>query len=140
MGELASSAVASSRLSKLIEAQTDQAQSGALAAKEQARKTGVEADILSAEVPFSAFNAKEKSRQVSTQSTILANTLQKAIADADLAKFDVNQLAPIRKRYQELMAAAAELGIPEKQADAQFWESAGDLGKLATFIRQFIKR
>lgn len=68
---------------------------------------------------------------------------------AELAQRDVNlkdvqvkyadELAQIEKRYREAMAKAAEAGVPAAQAEAAFWQDAGELGKLAVFLKGLFK-
>lgn len=50
------------------------------------------------------------------------------------------ELAAIEKRYREAMAKAAEAGIPAAEAEAAFWADAGELGKLAAFIKTMLRR
>lgn len=68
---------------------------------------------------------------------------------AELARRDVNlkdvqvkyadQLAVIETRYRKAMAQAAEAGVPAAQAEAAFWADAGELGKLAVFLKGMFK-
>lgn len=83
-------------------------------------------------------------------------TADKTVADtdvsrlnADLARGDLNlkqiqlryadELAKVEVAYKAAMSKAAQAGVPAAQADAAFWQSAGDLGRWAAFIKSLMK-
>lgn len=69
--------------------------------------------------------------------------------NADLARGEVtlqevkikyaDQLAKIETDYRRAMAEAEALKIPAARAEAAFWANAGELGKLAAFIKSLVK-
>lgn len=50
-----------------------------------------------------------------------------------------DQLAKIETDYRKAMAEAEQLRIPAARAEAAFWANAGELGKLAVFIKSLIR-
>jgi len=66
--------------------------------------------------------------------------LQTALTQRDIDLKDIQikfapELARIETAYRSAMQKAAAAGVPAAEADAAFWEDAGVLGKVATFIR-----
>lgn len=75
-----------------------------------------------------------------TENVKLANALQKGELTLQQVKIQyAPQLAEIERRYREAMAKAAEAGVPAAQAEAAFWADAGELGKLAAFIKSILR-
>lgn len=87
--------------------------------------------------------------------SVVKNTASKLEADtqvsrlsAELAKGELtlqevkvkyaDELAKIEVAYRKAMAEAEQLKIPPARAEAEFWSSAGDLGKYAQFIKQLL--
>lgn len=85
----------------------------------------------------------------------VANSADKAAADADVSRLNADlakgelslqavrlkyadQLAAIEAAYRRAMATAAQAGVPQAQADAEFWENSGAWGKAAMFLKQII--
>lgn len=92
----------------------------------QAGKTKVETDLLSAEVPFSAFSAETKANTLSVQLTKLSNEAKSALHEAEtkgITERQTRALEPLVLEYQRLVNEAARLGIPEKQALADFFKN-----------------
>lgn len=66
--------------------------------------------------------------------------LQQQLAKGELTLQDVKirfapELAKIETAYRDAMAQAAKAGVPAAEADAEFWEQAGPLGKFAIFLK-----
>lgn len=117
-----------------VEANTAKTKTDTVASAEQARKTKNEADILAAEVPWSAQNAQYKSENLFTE-------VKSRIQDLGIKKVEqlsvtrnYEELQPILIAYKKAMLRAAQLGLSEKQADADFWKAVPEGKYLAPLM------
>jgi len=86
---------------------------------------------------------------VQAQAAKLTEDAGVAKLNADLARGELtlqevkikyaDQLAKIETDYRRAMAEAEALKIPAARAEAAFWANAGELGKLAVFIKSLVK-
>lgn len=123
----ASVRAASAAQVKLIAAQT-------AAAAQQARKTGAEAAAIEAELPYSAQNAQMRSEQLKTSvSKTLADLEGQRLANlsADVA---LRELQPLAIQLQQLMVLGEKLGIAEKKALNDLYESVKGMKGLERII------
>lgn len=121
----AASKIASAQL-RLLEEQANQASSAAALAESQItmnhsanEKQVMENDILRETVPFSAQNAK-------AQADVLQNTVRAGVEDVRGKTLSNDQLVamqPLLVEYQKIMNQAESLGIPERKATAEFFQS-----------------
>lgn len=104
------------------------AQTNAQTAKtqEETRGAAAQADILSEQAKYSAYNVQTQSaildQQLSQLRWQVEQTMQgarKGKIDADLAE----AMQPLSIQYQRLLNRASELGMSEKEAAAKFWEA-----------------
>lgn len=106
--------------------QNKQVDAGVQATKAQARKTDAEAQLVEAQLPYSATNAYTQSKMLEDQWTKL-----KAEAGAAMASWRINELTAnqqeealqLAREYQRLINQAERLGIPEKEATADFFKT-----------------
>lgn len=98
-----------------------------------ARKTNAEATILENEVPYSAQNAMWNAETVRAQFDKLSHEAHRLELDEILKGREITlkemsieqqeKIFPLLVRYQQLVNRATELGIPEKKATAEFFET-----------------
>lgn len=93
----------------------------------QARKTGAEASILEAEVPWSAGNAQLRSEKLFSDARVAAQQVGIAEIEAALRKRDMEALQPLREELQKALVKAENLGLSEKEAIAKLYDSFKDL-------------
>lgn len=82
----------------------------------------------------------------------IQETARKATTDADLSKLNAelaqgnvtlqqlrikyaDELTAVELAYKRAMKDAARANVPAAQADAAFWQNAGELGKWASYIK-----
>lgn len=126
----------------LVNAQTDSLRSSAKQAREAARKTGLEGDYQETVNLYSA-------RKLGAEADLMEVELDRARQRLDLEAADLKgktianvreeQLSPLLVEYQRYMNRARQLEIPEKKADADFWEGMEMYGKFAPLVLQIIK-
>lgn len=100
-----------------------------------------QAAILRDQVPFSAQTARLNFDTLSASYTKLANEAKRALHEAENAATAEKRdriLAPLVEEYQRLLNEAQRLGIPEKKATAQFFETV-PAGKWFQLIRSITK-
>jgi len=86
---------------------------------------------------------------VTAQAEKLKQDTEVARLNAELAKGELtlqevkvryaDALAQIEKAYRSAMAEAEAAKVPQAKAEAAFWENAGELGKLAAFIKSILR-
>lgn len=107
----------------------------------QTRSTNADAALKEAQIPFSAFSAQISSETLSANLTLLKNKIVTAVNEAEISKLDYKaqqELMPLAVAYQRLVNQAAELGIPEAKATAEFWKDLGESGKAAQMLRSLL--
>jgi len=111
-----------------------------------ARKEAAVADVAELErdnaVTYSAFNAGNQSRKLSTEVTILANNAKKALHEAEIAATQEQReraLAPLVEEYQRVLIQAEKLKIPEAKALAKFYETV-PAAKWAAILRSILRK
>lgn len=90
------------------------------------RKTNAEAALVEAQLPFSAKNAEVTSLTMDRNFQILGEQLEKIGQEAGQAFLNtrqMEQMQPLMQKYQQLINQAEELGMSEKKATADFWNS-----------------
>lgn len=102
------------------------------------RKTNADAQLVEAQVPFSAANAAMSSDQIMIQTNKLAREAEKAIYEMQKSRSDVEELRPLVLQYQRLLNQAAAAGIPEKEALKKFYETVPEAKWLA-IVKQLLK-
>ncbi|UDN67701.1 DNA pilot protein [robinz microvirus RP_97] len=109
----------------------------------QAGKTEAETSILRETVPFSAVNAANDAdlKALNRQNAEIAQQI--AVETRNQAEVTTKDVQPLEIAYQKFINRAAELKIPEAQADAAFWktitEEGGITGKALLFLKQLLK-
>lgn len=120
---------------KAVAAQAD-------ASAAQAEKTRMETRILGGPAVFSAQNAEIQHRTLKSQLDNLNVAFDKAVEETAGLQ-DENerkrQLFPLLKDYQKYLTRAAELGIPEAQAQADFFKSMGPGSKVIGLFRELLE-
>lgn len=104
----------------------------------EARSISADASIKEANVPYSANNALVNARSIET-------AFDKLRHEAELKRIErlseskaFEELQPLVIEYQRLVTRAAELGIPEAKATADFWTALEKEGKVAEFLRKLV--
>lgn len=108
--------------------------------KEAALADVAEIDRNNAQV-FSAQNALTNARILEAQWDALRQEVRAKTANADLARLteqQQRQLMPLILQYQQLLNQSAKLGIPEKKATAEFFETIPE-SKWLELIRRLFK-
>lgn len=125
----------------------------------QTRNALVVATEAEARLPYTAYRADIDIKTAEQELVTIRNNLNEQLNRMDLteaqtraveaeikrtdtntalAKFDLEQLKPLMEAYQKLMNQAEGLGIPEKQAMADFWTKLPG-GKYAQFAKELIR-
>lgn len=89
----------------------------------QTRLTNAEAEIRENQVPYSGGMAKLTYDQAEANLRRTAEEVDNIIRSGQLMDKDINKLKDLLIRAQELQNKATELGMPAKQADANFWNT-----------------
>lgn len=102
-------------------------------AEAQARKTNAEASLVESEIPYSAANARARSdklqedlRKIGAEIGNLNLEARMKEVDYDLAELEYSQLEklyPVALELERVLLEAEKLGIPEKQAVAEFYRT-----------------
>lgn len=111
---------------KVAEEQVMQTNAQTVKTLEEANLTRTQNEILKEDVPYSAASARLKFDTHSAQYTKLVNEVKSALHDAEIRGMDeaqLRELMPLVLRYQELINKSIALDIPQKEAEAKFWES-----------------
>lgn len=106
--------------------------------KAQARKTAAEAAITEATVPFSANNALATARTMESQWDKLRQEVHNLRREGTLKDIDIEKLKPLVEAYMKLENRGAELGIPEKEAMAEFFKAAGGTKNWLDIVKQVL--
>lgn len=103
----------------------------------EARKINTEEELLRAEVPFSAFSAEMKARNLSGEYTRLGLEIKSALHGAEIDALNEQQqrdLKPLLLELQKIENERMRNGLPETRAMRDFWES--DFGReIAPYIK-----
>jgi len=102
------------------------------------RKATAEAQLVEAQVPYSAQNAAYSSDQILIQTNKLAREAEKAIYEMQKSRSDVEDLRPLVLQYQKLMNDATKAGIPAKEAEAKFYETV-PAAKWLAIVKSILK-
>lgn len=94
-------------------------------------KTLADAELVKAQVPYAASNARLSSFQLENNMNLVAQQVQGLIKDNALKDIDLEKLKPLVVRYQELLNKSTESGIPAKEAEAKFYETVPQAKWLA---------
>jgi hypothetical protein len=112
-----------------MKADTMKKQADTALTEEQTRKTAYETAITA----NSAGNTYLLTQQLNLQTQKIRAEIESIMQNQKLQDISIEQqrqLTPLILEYQRLTNQAAQLGIPEKQAGADFWKEAGDKGKM----------
>lgn len=125
---------------ELLKAQTTNVETQSLASAAQARKTTAEASIIESSVPFSANNALTQARTLESAWDKLRHEAAAAMYQARTAETESQQraaLAPLVEEFQRLVNQAQRLGIPEREAAAEFYKTIPESKWLELIKRLF---
>lgn len=121
-------------------ASTQQAMAASNAADAQARKTNAEAAVLESTLPYSANTAY-------TQNQMLQESWSKLKAEAGsaMSTWRINELTAaqteealkLAREYQRLVNQSEKLGIPQKEATAEFFKSVPEAKWIALIKELF---
>lgn len=70
---------------------------------------------------------------------ISKQTVQKLENDVKAGDWNIQEMQPLLKEYQEFLNKAAQYGLSEKSADAAFWNSVGGYGKAGQFLGPLLR-
>jgi len=101
------------------------------------RKSIAEAQLVEAQVPWSAQNAQMNSEKLHSEMLTLAHKVGSAEMENALRTSDVRELRPLVLEYQRLLNQAAAAGIPEKEALKDFYEKV-PAAKWMAVLKQLI--
>lgn len=139
-------AVAGSSAAQAVKMQIDQRHllraqaNSAIAAGDKANE---EAIALRATNVYSAKNAGLQSELLEANLSKVRHEiglLSEQTRGKGIENASAEELRPLMVEYQKFVNLAAELGIPEARASAQFWNAAGVYGKAAEKIKSLIPR
>lgn len=89
----------------------------------QTRKTTAEAQLVEAQVPYSATNAATQSETLTRNFVKLGHEVHQIMRDEQLKDMDIDSLKPLVIEYQRLKNAAEAAGLPAAQAEAEFFKT-----------------
>lgn len=101
----------------------------------------MQAKILSASVPFSANNALNNARSLEAGFDKLKQEAETAGINrrvAAMTEIQLSKMQPLVEQYQQLLNQAAKLGIPEKEATADFFKAIPE-SKWLELVKRLIK-
>lgn len=107
------------------------------ATKASARKTEAEAQIIEAQLPHSATNARIQSETLMSQFAKLQHEVTSAGIDARSRSLDLEELRPLVIEYQRLLNQAERLGLSEKEATAEFFKKIPE-AKWAQIVKSVL--
>lgn len=145
LGSMGSRAMASAVMAKQmdnLEAQTTATVAQGRKTDQEERVAKAQADILEAQVPYSARTAEAGIRRAEGEAEKIAEEIKNLVANRNLSVEQLRhnkELYPIVEQYQAYITEAQRLGLTEKQADEKFWRSVEDVGKYAPWIIQALK-
>lgn len=87
-----------------------------------------------------AGNVALTTEQLQTEIALKKKQIEQVVASTNLDNLSAEQiqkLTPLIVEYKTLENQGTALGIPERKADAAFWESAGGAGKALSPTAQF---
>lgn len=142
---LSSGVSSAAALASTLKLQAEQAKAVAAqgdASAAQAAKTRLETLLLAPSEPFSAKNAEIQHRMLKSQLDNLNATFDN-IVEQTAGLMDENerkrQMFILQKDYQSYLNKAAELGIPEAQAEADFYRTLGPGSKTIGLFRELLE-
>lgn len=103
-----------------------------------ARKTNAEAQIIEANIPYSADNARLTNEKLDFETERTSQEVRKIVGDLEIQKLTTSQLEalqPLIVRAQEIANAASKFGLSEAKAMSEFYEAVGGAGKWAELLR-----
>lgn len=114
----------------------------------QSRKTGAEAQLLEAQVPYSGRQAELSLDSAERKFVLLAEELvkidqeihilefRKGVEEAvrDLSRSEFEQLRPLAVKFAELRNQLMQSDLPAAQAQAAMWKELGVEGAQATWL------
>lgn len=89
----------------------------------QARKSNAEAQLVEADLPYSADNARIRANTIHSQFEKIGHEVQLLIQDRTLKDIDIDRLRPLVVEYQRLLNEAERLGLSEAKATADFYDT-----------------
>lgn len=123
--------------------------SGAMAAlmvaKAQARKLNAEATLTESEIPFSAINAQERSKQLAASTDKLVGEARSALArgEIDLTNKQAVMrheaaLIPLIEEWKRIELERERLGLAESRAMAEFYNMVGGYAKWIEIAKSLV--
>lgn len=137
LSERATSAIMMNEQIKNIKAQTGLIFSQE--AKTDAERRGADADAIIKEnlAHYSADTARISKETLERTYERLGFEIQDKIRDISLKDIDIQKMRPLVLEYQKLVNQSEQLGIPERQATADFWKSMtqAEIAKWLQIVR-----
>lgn len=130
LSQVGSRAVSAAQVSRMNKAQIEQLEAGA-------RKTRAEAQVVESQVPFSGFAAEMSAKNLSAQFTKLGNEIALQIKDQDLKDIELQKMRPLVLEYQRILNDLTKAGIPQAEAEAEFFERVPEF-KWLWILRKFV--
>lgn len=138
MGDRLTSALVAKSQIENMKADTLKKSEEANVATEQTRINREVAYDLHQKNIFSAQSAEASVLTLEQNLKNLGQTFETQKIEQALKQRDFMELQPLVIEYQRIINQAERLGIPEKQADADFWEAIGVGGKYAEAIKKML--
>lgn len=131
LGRGVASAAASAMAIKQIQAQNRLTDA-------QARKTEVEAAIAAEDLPYSAMNSKWKSEMLREDFDRLAHQVHLLELEEKKQEVELKEYQPLVIEYQRLLNQAERLGLSEKEATADFYDTIGSGSKWIELVKKLL--
>jgi len=121
-----------------IKAQTAATEAMREKTMQEARLTGIQADLLGFDVPYGAQSAQYRAETLRSNFDKLQTEVRKLDVELLMKQRDFEKLQPLIIEYQRLVNQAEAAGIPEKVATAEFWKQLAAEGKGLEFWRKLL--
>lgn len=126
---------------KLLNAQVRNVEAQTANTSAQTARTATETQLLEAQLPYSADNARVNAKMLNAQYAKLSEEVKSALHGAEVAaltEVQQRELLPLIQEYQRLQNAAVKAGLPLKEAEAKFFENVPQ-AKWLMLIRSIFK-
>ena len=94
-------------------------------------KTAAESQMIQAQLPYSASNARLSSFKLENEMNLLARQVENAAKDTELKSLDLEKMRPLVLEYQSLLNRAEQAGLTQKEIESKFFESVPQAKWLA---------
>lgn len=136
-GDRAVSAMLAREQVKNIAADTAVKDQTAALTAQQTRNAAAVATEAEARVPFSAATAAVNYETLNRQFVRLGHEIHNIMRDEMLKDIDIDKMKPLVVEYQRLLNQAERLGLSEKQATSDFWETVPE-SKFLQVLKQLL--